>query len=119
MFLDFSNEVEIECSHDRRNHKNDNNLSSLNELLFGVEEAQIKDKDKMGESNSIIEHLAQNDCNHVLIRESKQYKDNDKNINSSSFHLSSEDLTCKKQGEMHYFFSTSSSVTGPKAEYDS
>jgi len=113
------NEVEIECSHDRRNHKNDNNLSFLNELLFDVEEAQIRDKDKMSESNSIIEHLAQNDCNHVLIRESKQYEDNDKNIDSSSLHLSSEDLICKKQDKMHYFFSTSLSVANPEAKYDS
>lgn len=40
MTLDFSNEVNIECSYDRRNYKKDNNLLFLNELLFDAREAQ-------------------------------------------------------------------------------
>lgn len=119
MFLDFSNEVEIECSHNRRNHENDDNLSFLNELLLDVKETQTRDKDEMSESNSTIEHLAQNDCNHVTIRESKQYEDNDEDIDSSSFQLSSEDSICEEQDEMHYSFSTSSTVANSKAKYDS
>ncbi len=118
MFPDPSDEVEIECSHGRRSHKNDDNLPSLNELLFGVEGAQTRDKDEIGGSNSTIEHPAQNDCNHVPIRGPKQYGDNDGNIDSSSLHLSSEDPTCEKQDRMHYSFNTPPTVTDPEAGYD-
>lgn len=67
MFLNLLNEVEIECSHNCSNYKDDDNLSSLNKLLFGVEEAQelhraqIKDKNGMERFDSTIEYLAQND----------------------------------------------------------
>jgi hypothetical protein len=40
MTLDFLNEVDIECSYDRRNYKKDDNFLFLNELLLGVKEAQ-------------------------------------------------------------------------------
>lgn len=62
-----SNEVEIGCSHDRRSHEDDDNLSFLNEMLFGVEGAQelhrtqTRDKDEMRGFDSTIEHPAQND----------------------------------------------------------
>lgn len=58
MFLSFSYEVKIKCNHDCRNYKNDDNFSFLNELLFDVEETQIRNKDKMNEFNNIIKHLA-------------------------------------------------------------
>ncbi len=119
MFSDLSDEVEIECSYGRRSYKNDNNLLSLNKLLFGVKEAQIRDKDRMGGSDSIIEYPVQNDCNHVPIRGPKQYRHNRGDIDSSSLYLSSEDPICEKQDGMHYFFSTPPTVAGPEAEYNS
>ena len=124
MFSGPSDEVEIECSHDRRSHEDDDNLPSLNELLFGVggaqesHRAQTRDKDGMGGFNSTIEHPAQNDWNHVPIRGSKQRGDNDGDIDSSNLHFSSDDPTCEEQGGMHYSFSTPPTVAGPEAGYD-
>jgi hypothetical protein len=40
MTLNFLNEVDIECSYDRRNYKKNNNFLFLNELLFDAREAQ-------------------------------------------------------------------------------
>ena len=40
MTSSFSNEIDIECSYDRRNYKKDDNLLSFNELLFDAREAQ-------------------------------------------------------------------------------
>ncbi len=71
------NKVDIECSHDRRNHKKDDNLLFLNELLFDVEEAQEshrtqpRNKYEMKRTNNVIEHSIQNDCNHASIPKSK------------------------------------------------
>jgi len=62
-----SDEVDIECSHGRRSHEEDDNLPSLNELLLGAggaqesHRAQPRDKHGMGGSDT------QNDCNHVPI----------------------------------------------------
>jgi hypothetical protein len=73
MTSSFLNEVDIECSYDRRNYEKDNNLLFLNELLFGVEgaqeshRAQPRDKYEMRGTNNVIEHLIQNDCNYVSI----------------------------------------------------
>lgn len=67
MFPGLSNEVEIECSHGRRSHDDDDNLPSLNELLFGVGGAQTRDEDGTGGFDSTIEHPAQNDFNYVPI----------------------------------------------------
>ncbi len=96
MFPGPSDEVEIEYSHGRYSHEDDDNLPSLNELLFGVEGAQTRDKDGIGGSDSTIKHPAQNDCNQVRIRGPTQYGDNGRDIDSSSLHLSSEDPTCEE-----------------------
>jgi hypothetical protein len=71
MTLGPSNEVDIECSHDRRSHEKDDNLSSLNELLLGVEEAQESHRAQSRNKHEMKEFNTQNDCNHVPILESK------------------------------------------------
>lgn len=124
MFSSPSNEVEIECSHDRRKHEDDDNLSFLNELLFDVEGAQeshwaqIKNKDEIREFDNIIEHSIQNDWNHVLIRESKQRENNDEDIDNNNLYFDNDDSTCEKQNEMHYFFNISSIVIDLIIKYD-
>jgi len=124
MFPGPSDEVGIECSHDRRSHEEDDNLPSLNELLSGVGEtqeshrAQSRDEGRMGEFNSTIEHLAQNDCNHAPIPGPKQCADNGGDTDSNSLHLSSDDPICEEQVARHYSFSTLPIVAGSKAGYD-
>ncbi len=123
MFPDLSDEVDIECSHGHRSYKKDDNLSFLDELLFGVggaqepRRAQSKDKHGMGGSDSTIEHPAQNDCNHVPIPEPKQRGVKGGDSDSSSPHLSSGDSTCEKQGGRHYF-STPPTMAGSEVGYD-
>jgi len=120
MTLDFSNEVNIECSYDRRNYKKDNNFLFLNELLLDVKGAQELYRTQLKNKHKIKRFNIQNDCNYVSILESKQCEDKSKNINSSnSFYLSSDDLICEKQNEKYYSFSTLSIVIDSKVEYNS
>ncbi len=120
-----SDEVDIECSHGRRSHEEDDNLPSLNELLFGAggaqesHPAQSRDKHGMGGSDSAIENPTQNDRNHVPIPGPKQCGDKGGDIDSSSSpHLSSDDSTCEEQGGRHYSFITPPTVAGSEAGYD-
>jgi len=114
-----SDEVDIECSHGRRSHEEDDNLPSLNEPLFGAggaqesHRAQPRDKHGMGGADT------QNNCNHVPIPGPKQCGDKGGDIDSSSsLHLSSDDTTREEQGGRHYSFSTPPTVAGSEAGYD-
>lgn len=124
MFPGPSDEVDIECSRGHRSHEEDDNLPSLNELLFGVggaqesHRAQTRDKHGMGGSDSTIEHPAQNNCNHVFIHGPKQRGDKGGDSDSNSPHLSSGDSTCEEQGGRHYSFSTPPTVAGSEVGYD-
>ena len=123
MFSNLLNEVDIECNRDYRNYKKDDNLSTSDELLFDIEEAQepyraqFKDKYETREFDNIIKYFAQNDCNHVSIFESKQRRDKNENSSSNSSHLNSCDSTCEKQGGRHYF-STPPTMAGSEVGYD-
>lgn len=123
MFPGPSDEVDIECSRGHRSHEEDDNLPTLDELLFGVggaqepHRAQSRDKHGMGGSDSTIEHPAQNDCNHVPILGPKQRGDKGEDSDSNSPHLSSGDSTCEEQSRRHYF-STPPTVAGLEVGYD-
>jgi len=126
MTLDLSIEVNIECNHDRHNYEKDNNLLSLNELLFDIEEAQeshraqSRNKYEIRETNNVIEHSTQNDCNHASILKSKQCEDKSKNIDSNNnLHLNSDASTFEKQNKRRYFFSTLSTIIDLETKYNS
>lgn len=123
------NEIDFKCNYDCYNYKKDNNLLSLNELLFDLEKAQelycaqSRHNYEIEKSNSAINDFLQNDCNYTFIFESKQFDVKSKNIdnnNDSNFYLNSDNLTCKTQDEKKYFFSTlSTSIIDSKAKCNS
>lgn len=84
--------------------------------------AQPRHDYEMKRFDSVIEHPLENDCNHTSILELKQRDAKSGDIDDSSdssFHLSSDDSTCKAKGKRHWFFSTPSiSVANLEARYD-
>lgn len=121
-----SDKIDFECSHDRRDYEEDDDLL-FNELLFGAGGAQephrAKPKHDHGtrRSNEAIGHPLQNDCNHTSIPGPKQCDAKGGDIDSSgrSLHLSRDGPTCKAQGERPCSFSTPSTfVEGSEARCD-
>lgn len=84
------NEIDLKCSYDCYNYKKDNNLLSLNKLLFGLEEAQelyraqSRHNYETKRFNSAINYSLQNDCNHTFIARSKQCDAKNENIDDSN-----------------------------------